>query len=59
MARNIWGDRIHEQKRHYDKKKFTTYDRNTGYFKIAMMILAGYLYFHLVLAIFLYWSLKY
>ena len=48
MARNIWGDRIHEQKRHYGNKKFTTYDRNTGYFKIAMIFLVGYLYFHFI-----------
>ena len=49
MARNIWGDVIHEQKRRYSKKEFTTYDRNTEYFKMVMIFFVGYLYFHFII----------
>ena len=49
MARNVWGDVIHEQKRRYSKKEFTKYDMYTEYFKIAMIFLVGYLYFHFII----------
>ena len=47
MARNIWGDVIHKQKRRYSKKEFTKYDMYIEYFKMVMIFFVGYSSFYL------------
>ena len=48
MARNLWGDRVYEQKRHYGKKKFTKEDEYFHYLKLAGIFFIGYLYLHFI-----------
>jgi len=48
MRRNIFGDRVRTRHDKYNRVTFTREDMFFGYLKIAMIILAGYLYFHFV-----------
>ena len=48
MSRNIWGDRVHHQKRHYGKSKFTKQDEFFAYLKIAGIFVLGAIYFYLI-----------
>jgi len=48
MSRNLWGDRVYEQKRHYGKKKFTKQDEFFAYLKIAGIFVLGAIYFYLI-----------
>ncbi len=49
MRRNIFGDTVRTKRDKYSRVKYTREDMFFGYLKIAMIILAGYLYFHFVI----------
>ena len=49
MARNIWGRRIELKRDRYGKTLYTKYDMYSEYFKMAMIFLVGYLYFHFII----------
>jgi len=48
MRRNIYGDRVYEQKRRYNNKSFTKQDELLGYLKIVGIFFIGYLYLHFI-----------
>ena len=48
MRRNIYGDRVYEQKRRNNNKSFTKQDEYFHYLKLAGIFFIGYLYFHFI-----------
>ena len=46
MSRNLWGNRVHQQKKHYSK--FTKEDEYFSYLKIFGIFVLGAIYFYLI-----------
>ena len=48
MSRNLWGNKVHEQKKQYGYKKFTKEDEYISYLKIFGIFVLGAIYFYLI-----------